>query len=110
MEIEAWAREENAAAEVPAVTFGLKVEIEVRNLHELEEALSAGADVIMLDNMSVDEMRKSVSFVNGKVFLEASGNVTLSNVEQIAETGVDFISVGMLTHSVHAADISLMIE
>ena len=88
----------------------LKVEIEVRNLHELEEALSAGADVIMLDNMSVDEMRKSVSFVNGKVFLEASGNVTLSNVEQIAETGVDFISVGMLTHSVHAADISLMIE
>lgn len=88
----------------------LKIEIEVRNLRELEEALSAGADVIMLDNMTVDEMKKSVSFVNGKVSLEASGNVTLSNARQIAETGVDFISVGMLTHSVHAADISLMIE
>ncbi len=87
----------------------LKVEIEVKNLHELEEALSSGADVIMLDNMAVEEMQTAVSLVNGRVPLEASGNVSLENVKQIAETGVDFISVGMLTHSVSAADISLKI-
>jgi nicotinate-nucleotide pyrophosphorylase (carboxylating) len=88
----------------------LKVEIEVKNLQEVEEALISGADVIMLDNMSIDDMRMSVASVNGKVPLEASGNVTLANVRQIAETGVDFISVGALTHSVPASDISLMIE
>lgn len=88
----------------------LKVEIEVKNLHELEEALKAGADVIMLDNMTTGEMKKAVSFVNGRVPLEASGNVVLTNVKEIAETGVDFISVGMLTHSVQASDISLKIE
>lgn len=88
----------------------LKVEIEVRNLDELAEALSAGADIIMLDNMSVAEMTKAVCFVDGRVPLEASGNVTLATVRQIAETGVDLISVGSLTHSVSAADISLIIE
>jgi nicotinate-nucleotide pyrophosphorylase (carboxylating) len=88
----------------------LKVEIEVKNLHELEEALSAGADVIMLDNMTIEEMHKAVSLVDGRVPLEASGNVTLTNVKQIAETGVDFISVGRLTHSAPAADISLIIK
>jgi len=88
----------------------LKVEIEVKNLHELEEALFAGADVIMLDNMTIEEMQKAVSLVNGRVPLEASGNVNLTNVKQIAETGVDFISVGRLTHSAPAADISLKIE
>jgi nicotinate-nucleotide pyrophosphorylase (carboxylating) len=88
----------------------LKVEVEVRNLGELEEALSAGADIIMLDNMSVAEMKKAVSFVHGRVPLEASGNVALANVREIAAAGVDLISVGSLTHSVSAADISLMIE
>lgn len=88
----------------------LKVEIEVKNLHELEEALSAGADVIMLDNMTIEEMHKAVSLVDGRLPLEASGNVTLTNVKQIAETGVDFISVGRLTHSAPAADISLIIK
>jgi nicotinate-nucleotide pyrophosphorylase (carboxylating) len=88
----------------------LKVEIEVKNLQEVEEALISGADVIMLDNMTIEDMRKAVASVNGKVPLEASGNVTLANVRQIAETGVDFISVGALTHSVPASDISLMIE
>lgn len=92
------------------ISHTLKVEVEVKNLQELEEAVAAGADVIMLDNMTIDEMEKAVSFVNGKVPLEASGNVTLANVKKIAETGVDFISVGMLTHSVSAADISLKIE
>jgi nicotinate-nucleotide pyrophosphorylase (carboxylating) len=92
------------------ISHTLKVEVEVKNLQELEEAVAAGADVIMLDNMTIDEMGKAVSFVNGRVPLEASGNVTLTNVKKIAETGVDFISVGMLTHSVSAADISLNVE
>jgi nicotinate-nucleotide pyrophosphorylase (carboxylating) len=88
----------------------LKVEIEVKNLQELEEAIKSGADVIMLDNMSLEDMGKAVAATGGRVSLEASGNVTLANVRKIAETGVDFISVGALTHSVTAADISLMIE
>jgi len=88
----------------------LKVEVEVKNLSELEDALVSGADVIMLDNMTIGDMRKAVAVVNGRVPLEASGNVTLANVRQIAETGVDFISVGALTHSVPASDISLKIE
>jgi nicotinate-nucleotide pyrophosphorylase (carboxylating) len=88
----------------------LKVEVEVKNLSELEESLVSGADVIMLDNMSIGNMRKAVVVVNGRVPLEASGNVSLANVRQIAETGVDFISVGALTHSVSASDISLKIE
>ncbi|HET6460082.1 MAG TPA: carboxylating nicotinate-nucleotide diphosphorylase [Syntrophales bacterium] len=88
----------------------LKVEIEVKNLQELEEAVNSGADVIMLDNMSLEDMRKAVAAAGGRVPLEASGNVTLANVRQIAKTGVDFISVGALTHSVPASDISLKIE
>ena len=88
----------------------LKVEIEVKNLQELEEAISSGADVIMLDNMSLEDMGRAVAATGGRVPLEASGNVTLANVRKIAETGVDFISVGALTHSVAASDISLKIE
>jgi len=87
----------------------LKIEIEVKNLREVEEALSAGVDVIMLDNMGVGEIKKAVSLINGTVLVEASGNVTLFNVRKIAETGVDFISVGALTHSAPASDISLQI-
>ncbi|MGZ6235947.1 MAG: carboxylating nicotinate-nucleotide diphosphorylase [Syntrophales bacterium] len=87
----------------------LKVEIEVKNLQELKEAMDSGADVIMLDNMSLEDMGKAVAATGGRVPLEASGNVSLANVRKIAETGVDFISVGALTHSVTAADISLMI-
>jgi len=88
----------------------LKVEIEVKNLLELEEAINSGADVIMLDNMSLDDMGTAVKVTGGRVPLEASGNVTLANVRKIAETGVDFISVGALTHSVPVSDISLKIE
>ncbi|RJQ53349.1 MAG: carboxylating nicotinate-nucleotide diphosphorylase [Nitrospiraceae bacterium] len=90
----------------------LKIEVEVRNIAGVKEALSAGADIIMLDNMSVDEMKKAVSVIrrrNSGVVIEASGNVTLENVRSIAETGVDLISVGALTHSAPAADISLKI-
>jgi nicotinate-nucleotide pyrophosphorylase (carboxylating) len=83
------------------------VEVEVRTLAELQEALLLGVDRIMLDNMSLEEMAEAVRQSNGRVPLEASGNVTLANVAAIAATGVDFISVGALTHSVRALDISL---
>ncbi len=88
----------------------LKIEVEVSSQEQLEEALMAGADVIMLDNMSVEAMRQAVRTVAGRVPLEASGNVSLSNVRAIAETGVDIISAGALTHSAPAADISLLIR
>jgi nicotinate-nucleotide pyrophosphorylase (carboxylating) len=86
-----------------------KIEVEAGNIHEMKEALEAGADIIMLDNMSVNEMKEAVAAANGKVLLEASGNVTLERIGEIAETGVDYISVGALTHSAPAADISLKV-
>jgi nicotinate-nucleotide pyrophosphorylase (carboxylating) len=86
------------------------IEVETTNLDEVAEALSLLPEVIMLDNMSLDEMREAVKFIEGKVKTEASGNVSLDTVRSIAETGVDFISVGALTHSVKALDISLLIS
>ena len=88
----------------------VKIEVEVRTLTELEEALSAGADIIMLDNMSCEEMTRAVQLVNGRVPLEASGNVTEATIRSIAETGVDIISLGALTHSVKCFDISMRIS
>ncbi len=82
----------------------------MKNLQEVEEALASGVDIIMLDNMGTGEMKKAVSLISGRALVEASGNVTLSNVRKIAETGVDFISVGSLTHSSPAADISLVFK
>jgi nicotinate-nucleotide pyrophosphorylase (carboxylating) len=76
-------------------------------LDELREALSLGPDRVLLDNMSVDEMREAVRLAGGRVPLEASGNVNLQTVAAVAATGVDYISVGALTHSVRALDISL---
>jgi len=87
----------------------LKVEVEVKSMTELHEALAAGADVIMLDNMGVNAMKEAVDIVSGRVPLEASGNVNLENVRSIAETGVNMISVGALTHSASAVDISMRI-
>ena len=87
----------------------LKIEVEVKSHGEVREALAAGADAVMLDNMDLDAMEEAIRLIAGKIPVEASGNVTLANVRRIAETGVDFISVGALTHSVTAADISLMI-
>jgi len=87
----------------------IKIEVEVRNLDELKEALSVGCEVIMLDNMNCDEMKKAVEINNGKALLEASGNITLENIRSIAETGVDIISLGALTHSVKCFDISMRI-
>jgi nicotinate-nucleotide pyrophosphorylase (carboxylating) len=89
---------------------GVMVEIECRSLDELREALGAGARRILLDNMSTEEMREAVAMAGGRAELEASGNVSLENVRAIAETGVDFISVGALTHSAPALDLSLIVE
>lgn len=88
----------------------LKVEVEVETAEEALEAVDAGADIVMLDNMSLEEMRHAVELVRGRALLEASGGVTLDNVRQIAETGVDFISVGALTHSASVLDFSLELE
>lgn len=87
-----------------------KIEVETRNLTELEEALSAGADIIMLDNMSPELMKKAVEITNGRAVLEASGGITDETIRSVAETGVDIISVGALTHSVKAFDISMYIK
>jgi nicotinate-nucleotide pyrophosphorylase (carboxylating) len=86
------------------------IEVEVRDFDELNEALTLDVDRIMLDNMSVADMRKAVQIVDGRVKLEASGNVTLDTVRAIAETGVDYISTGAVTHSVIALDISLWLD
>lgn len=84
-----------------------KVEVETSTLDEVREALKAGADIIMLDNMTVEMMKEAVRIINGKSITEASGGITLDNVRQIADTGVDFISVGAITHSSPALDIGL---
>ena len=87
-----------------------KVEIEVTSVDEAREALDGGADALLLDNMAVDKMRKAVEAAQGRALIEASGGVTLENVRAIAETGVDVISVGGITHSAPALDISLEIN
>jgi len=87
----------------------LRTEVEVETLDELREAIEGSADVVMLDNMPVQLMKEAVKIAGGKVLLEASGNVSIKTVRSIAETGVDFISVGALTHSAPASDISLKI-
>ena len=88
----------------------VKIEVEVTNLDEVAEAVEAGAHIIMLDNMPVDQMRAAVELVAGRASIEASGGITLDNVREVAETGVDLISLGSLTHSVQALDISLDLE
>ncbi len=85
----------------------VKIEIEVETVADAQVAVEAGADIIMLDNMSVTEMRKAVILAKGKCLVEASGGITLSNVAEVAKTGVDLISIGALTHSVQAMDIAL---
>lgn len=88
----------------------VKIEVETRTLEELEEALAVKADVIMLDNMDCATMKKAVGITAGRAKLEASGNVTHENIREVAETGVDIISLGALTHSVKCFDISMRID
>jgi len=90
-----------------AVKPGIRIEVEAASLLQVREALASGADMIMLDNMPLEQMRQAVAIAAGRVPLEASGNMTLDRVRAVAETGVDYISVGALTHSAKAIDISL---
>ncbi len=97
----------DAIAKAKAGAKEMKVEIEVQNLEQLQQAIAGKPDIIMLDNMPVDEMKKAVKMVPSSISLEASGGITLENVRAVAETGVDVISVGAITHSARAIDFSL---
>ena len=88
----------------------VKIEVETRTLDEVKEALSAGADIIMLDNMDNETMARAVEIVDGQALLEASGNLTKERLRSVAELGVDILSIGALTHSVTAFDISMRIK
>ncbi|MGE5394930.1 MAG: carboxylating nicotinate-nucleotide diphosphorylase [Candidatus Saccharibacteria bacterium] len=89
---------------------GIKIEVETTTLSQVQEAIDAGADIIMLDNMDTETMRKGVELIAGRAKVEASGNMTLERLREVAATGVDYISIGALTHSVNALDISQRIE
>ena len=101
---------EAARRALAAAPEGVTVEVECATLAEVGEALEAGVARLLLDNMPVDVLRKAVSMVDGRAELEASGGITLETVRGVAETGVDFISVGALTHSAPALDVSLILE
>lgn len=89
---------------------GVLLEVEVKTLDELREALESGVDIVMLDNMSVSDVREAVKMAKGRAKLEVSGNITLDNITPYATTGIDFISVGAITHSAPAADIHMVLE
>jgi nicotinate-nucleotide pyrophosphorylase (carboxylating) len=99
-----------AIALVRAVHPGLPIEVEAQTLAEVDEAVSANADTILVDNMSLEKIREAVNHVGGRARVEVSGGVTLERIPDLATTGADFVSVGSLTHSVVAADISFEIE
>lgn len=92
------------------IPAGIKIEVETTNLNEVREALAAQADIIMLDNMNNQDMTEAVKIINGKAKTEASGNMSIPRLKEVAATGVDYISVGALTHSVKALDISMNIK
>lgn len=100
----------NAVRSLRSLHPGIAIEVEVESLSELEEALEAGAEKILLDNFDLNAMRAAVSITQSRATLEASGNVSLENIRSIAETGVDFISVGSLTKDIYAIDLSMKIE
>jgi len=91
------------------ISHTVKIEVEVENLSQFQEALEMKVDIIMLDNMNLDTMKEAVKMVKGKVLIEASGGITLEKARKIAQTGVDLISIGALTHSVKSLDISMEI-
>jgi nicotinate-nucleotide pyrophosphorylase (carboxylating) len=93
-----------------AASPGLPLEVECRDVDEIDEALAAGATRILLDNMSPEQLREAVGHVGGRATLEASGGITLDNLREVATTGVEFISIGALTHSAAALDVSLTLE
>ncbi|HEX6654566.1 MAG TPA: nicotinate-nucleotide diphosphorylase (carboxylating), partial [Thermoleophilaceae bacterium] len=95
---------------VEAAPAGVTVEVECATLDEVGDALEAGVSRILLDNMTTAELREAVALAGGRAELEASGGVTLDTVREVAQTGVDYISVGSLTHSAPALDLSLLLE
>ncbi len=101
---------EHAVSDARHMHPGITVEVETEDLQELEEAIHAGADVIMLDNFDIDAMREAIALNKGRAKLEASGNVSLGSIRDIAMTGVDFISIGALTKHINAVDFSMRIE
>jgi len=88
----------------------VKIEVEVSDLDSIKQALEAGADVIMLDNMDIEQIKEAIKFINGKSVVEISGGVTINSLNQLADTGVDIISAGALTHSAKSVDISMRIR
>ncbi len=88
----------------------VKIEVETRNMDEVREAVAAGADIIMLDNMTAEQMKEAVAYIDGRALTEASGNITAENIREKASSGIDIISMGALTHSVKAFDISMRID
>lgn len=88
----------------------MKIEVETNSIIQVKECIKAGADIIMLDNMSIEKMKEAVKLINKRAIVEASGNITLDNITEIAKTGIDIISVGELTHSVKSLDISMKFE
>ena len=88
-------------------SFVRKIEVEVETLEQCKEAVEAGADIIMLDNMSVEEMKKAVEIIGGRALTECSGNITKDNVKRVISAGVDYVSSGALTHSAPILDLSL---
>jgi nicotinate-nucleotide pyrophosphorylase (carboxylating) len=98
---------DKARSETPSLT---RVEVECDNLEQLQEALESSADVILLDNMPPEILKKAVEMNNGKKALEASGGISLQNIREVAQTGVDYISIGRLTRTPHSADITMHIE
>ena len=88
----------------------VKIEVETRNMDEVKEAVAAGADIIMLDNMTASQMKEAVEYIDGRALTEASGNITAENIREKASSGIDIISMGALTHSVKAFDISMRID
>ncbi|MCY1201756.1 Nicotinate-nucleotide pyrophosphorylase [carboxylating] [compost metagenome] len=96
-----------AIAAAQRIAPGKPVEVEVESLDELQQALDAGADIIMLDELSLDDMRTAVTLTNGRAKLEASGGVNETTLRTIAETGVDYVSIGTLTKDVKAIDLSM---
>jgi nicotinate-nucleotide pyrophosphorylase (carboxylating) len=101
---------EAARRALAAAPAGVTVEVECATLAEVSAALDAGVPRLLLDNMSVEELRQAVELAGGRAELEASGGITLETIRGVAETGVDFVSIGALTHSAPALDVSLLLE
>jgi len=99
-----------AVSHAMALRADVPVEVEVESLDELNQALGAGADIVMLDNFSLAEMQRAVAITQGRALLEVSGNVTLATLRDFAQTGIDFISVGALTKHVRALDLSMRFQ